>query len=320
MNVVSLFDIETINIVNLWNEELGSTFPLTEALWKQNTVNEMNVLKEASIAILDQGELLGFVVAKQYQENVQAKMSRHVGWIQCLLVKQSARNRGIGETMLVHVEKVLKKNGITEIRIGRDPWHYFPGVPKEDVQTIEWFTKRGYVCESIETDLVKDVHTSVPYTLTNSVEHYRVLTQQDIPVLLEFLERAFPGRWHYEAIHYALIPGTGREFVGFFIDDELKGFCRINDPNSPVIAQNVYWSSLFEGTLGGIGPLGIDRSVRGHHYGLDLVKAAANELMKREVDAIVIDWTQLVSFYERLGFSPWKQYQTMSKSMSTLQG
>lgn len=320
MKVVSLFDIETRDIVNLWNEELGNTFPLTEALWKQNTVNEMNVLKEASIAIWNQGELLGFIVAKQYQENVQAKMSRQVGWIQCLLVKQSARNRGIGVTLMVHAEKVLKKNGITEIRIGRDPWHYFPGVPKEDVQTIEWFEKRGYVCESIETDLVKDVYSSVPYTLTNSDEHYRVLTQQDIPVLLEFLERAFPGRWHYEAIHYALIQGTGREFVGFFIDDELKGFCRINDPKSPVIAQNVYWSPLFEGALGGIGPLGIDRSIRGHHYGLDLVKAAANELMKREVDAIVIDWTQLVSFYEKLGFSTWKHYQSMSKSMSTLQG
>ena len=69
------------------------------------------------------------------------------------------------------------------------------------------------------------------------------------------------------------------------------------------------------GEMGGIGPLGIDRAIRGKHFGIDLVKAAANELIGRGVTDIVIDWTQLIAFYEKLGFTPWKQYQSMAKTI-----
>ena len=38
--------------------------------------------------------------------------------------------------------------------------------------------------------------------------------------------------------------------------------------NSPFIAQNVYWSPLFEEEVGGIGPLGIDAEEQKQGYGL----------------------------------------------------
>lgn len=314
MQLVHVRDIEPAIIVNMWNETIGHSFPMTIPLWKQNTLIEPNVMNEVSIALMEQGELLGLVVAKRYQEILSASMATHMGWIQCLLVKKSARHKGIGTRLIQHVEKSFIKEGITEIRLGRDPWHYFPGVPNEDKHSFEWFEKKGYITESIETDLMKSLKDTTPYKLTNPDEHYRVLNSQDLPELLQFLEQTFPGRWHYEALHYAMVNGTGREFIGFYVHNELKGFCRINDSLSPFIAQNVYWSN--DGTLGGIGPLGIDRSIRGQHFGLDLVKAAANELMKRHVNHIVIDWTQIGSFYEKLGFTPWKQYITMAKPIS----
>jgi len=316
MNSLPVLELKPSAIVQLWNENLGNKFPMSEALWIQNTVNEPNVLNDASIAYVVGNELLAFVVAKQYQEHNEAVMGSNIGWIQCLLVKESARNQGIGTHLLQHVQEVFNKLKLSEVRLGRDPWHYFPGIPIEDKPTIEWFEKRGYGKETIETDLTRVVKDQPLYTLTNSSEHFRVLTKDDLPSLLKFLEHSFPGRWHYEAIHYMNNNGTGRDFMGFFHDNELQGFCRINDSKSPVIAQNVYWSDLFEEELGGIGPLGINRSIRGNNFGLDLVKAAANELMTHDVSHIVIDWTQLVHFYEKLGFTTWKQYQTMSKSIS----
>lgn len=316
MTILQVMDIEPSIIVHLWNETLEDKFPMTKNLWIQNTVNDSNVLNQASIAYVEGNELLGFVVSKHYQEHNEASMASHIGWVQCLLVKESARNRGIGTQLLRHVEEAFHAAKITNIHLGRDPWHYFPGIPLEDKRTIEWFEKQGYSKVSIETDLTKVVKDQPLYTLTNSSEYFRVLTNADLPKLLQFLEQSFPGRWHYEAIHYIIHNGTGRDFMGFFLDNELQGFCRINDSQSPVIGQNVYWSELFEGELGGIGPLGINRSIRGKHYGLDLVKAAANELISRNMSHIVIDWTQLNSFYEKLGFTTWKQYQTMAKIIS----
>ncbi|MGN7387289.1 GNAT family N-acetyltransferase [Sporosarcina sp. SAFN-015] len=315
MTVVPILEIRASDIVGLWNKEIGERFPMSAALWNQNTANEPNVMWEGSYAVCIDGQLCGFIVVKRHVEKLDARMPATVGWIQCMLVGKPFQNEGLGSELLRHAEQALLEAGVDEIRLGRDPWHYFPGIPLEDEVTIGWFEKRGYAKGGVETDLIKNVRDSELYKLTNSDKHYRLLTKDDIPSLLRFLERVFPGRWHYEAIHYELIAGTGREFIGFFMDGELQGFCRINDQQSPVIAQNVYWSALCHGEMGGIGPLGIDRTIRGNHFGIDLVKAAANELIGRGVTDIVIDWTQLISFYEKLGFTPWKQYQSMTKTI-----
>ncbi|MCM3708989.1 GNAT family N-acetyltransferase [Sporosarcina luteola] len=311
--VVPLSEVHVTDIVRLWNEEIGDRFPMSISLWNQNTTNEPNVLQEGSLAVVEGGKLRGIIIGKRYMEELDVRMPEKVGWIQCMLVEKSFRNEGIGSELLKKGEQALINAGVDEIRLGRDPWHYFPGIPLEDKSTISWFEKQGYITGGVETDLIKDVSGRGLYRLMNPSEHYRLLTKKDIPLLLQFLERVFPGRWHYEALHYEMIGGTGREFMGFFVDSELKGFCRLNDPQSPLIAQNVYWSALCDGEMGGIGPLGIDREIRGNHFGIDLVKAAANELIGRGMTDIVIDWTQLVSFYEKLGFKPWKQYQSMTK-------
>ena len=93
MELLYVLDIEAEMIVELWNETLAKRFPMTTTLWMQNTINDVNVINEASIAFIEKGELIGFVVAKRYQEHLQAAMATHIGWIQCLFVKESARNR-----------------------------------------------------------------------------------------------------------------------------------------------------------------------------------------------------------------------------------
>ena len=93
MELFYVHDIEEEMIVELWNETLAKRFPMTTTLWMQNTINDVNVINEASIAFMENGELIGFVVAKRYQEHLQASMASHIGWIQCFLVKETARNR-----------------------------------------------------------------------------------------------------------------------------------------------------------------------------------------------------------------------------------
>lgn len=308
-----LREFKVQEITDLWNREIGKDFPMREALWKQNTFEDLNLIEEGSVALTESGKLVGFIVAKSFQESSEALMQKDIGWIQCLLVKKEKRGQGLGSRMLRHAEECLEQKGIKEIRLGRDPWHYFPGIPAENEETVQWFERKGYSRDFIESDLIRRVEGAAPYELVNSTERFRVLKQQDLPELLDFLKASFPGRWHYEALHYMEMGASGREFMGLYIEGALKGFCRINDSTSPLIAPNVYWSPLFEDELAGIGPLGIDRTERGKAYGLDLIKAAANELMARGSAAIVIDWTGLTAFYEKLGFSVWKQYTTMSK-------
>ena len=80
-----------------------------------------------------------------------------------------------------------------------------------------------------------------------------------------------------------------------------------------MIAQNVYWAPLFNGKLGGIGPLGVDSAERGNGYGIAIVEAAIAFLRSRDIKNIVIDWTGLVGFYRKLDYEVWKGYTSYRK-------
>ncbi|OLN21927.1 hypothetical protein BTO30_12030 [Domibacillus antri] len=311
-----LHEVESKTATDFWNAHLSQSFPMTERLWEQNTKKNKNLLRHGSMALYEKERIIGFVSVKVVHDPLTADMDQGAGSIQALLVDKEYRHRSIGSKLLAHAEKELFSCHISEIRLGRDVEHYFPGIPVEQTKTTEWFKKKGYIPQSIETDLTKHVSDANFYTLhNNEIEQieFRVLTEKDLDALISFLRYSFPGRWHYEAELYRRSGGTGRDFMGLFVTGELKGFCRINDGTFPIIPQNIYWAPLLKGKAGGMGPLGISTDIRGSHMGLDLVKAAANELIRRHMDHLVIDWTQLVTFYEKLGFKPWKSYVSMKK-------
>ncbi|MEK4303661.1 GNAT family N-acetyltransferase [Oceanobacillus sp. FSL K6-0251] len=304
-------------LVQLWNQEIGSHFPMRKELFKQNSFEDENICEKASaIAIDEENHVVGFVVAKRYQEKQEAGMSKEIGWIQVLLVAENRRDQGIGSLLLANAETHLKAAGVKQILLGRDPWHYFPGIPMELAEAKSWFEQKGYQNSGIEHDMIRKYHNddvaAVPQI--TGIE-CQVLELEDKDSFLDFLHRCFPGRWEYEAIHYFQKGGTGREFAILKKGQQIIGFCRMNDENAPFVAQNVYWAPLFQEELGGVGPLGVDAIERGKGYGLAVVEAGIGFLRERGVSRIVIDWTGLTAFYNKLGYTVWKSYAGYSKDL-----
>ncbi|NWO14538.1 GNAT family N-acetyltransferase [Virgibacillus sp.] len=319
MKTVAWDETYVEKLINLWNRELGLAFPMRDSLFKQNSVQDKNVCRDSSWIVLNNdNDVIGFIIVKVWQEKIQVQMSKTTGWIQVLLVDHRYRNKGIGTKLLEHAEEVLHKQGIQQILLGRDPWHYFPGIPIHNEQTKQWFFARGYKAYGTEHDLLKTYNKTTTVTKPDFPEiDFSVLHTREKKNFLAFLHRCFPGRWEYEAIKYFEFGGTGREFVVMRKRGRLIGFCRINDPNSPIIAQNVYWAPLFETALGGVGPLGIDALERGQGYGLAVVEAGIAELRNRGIQKIVIDWTGLVDFYKKLGYEVWKSYTSFKKLLES---
>ncbi len=302
-------------IVTLWNQELANDFPMRKELFKQNSFYDENVYDEGAQIVVDEDDnVIGFIAVKRWQENLDIDMAKDTGWIQVLLVDHRYRNQGIGSRLLHHAETKFKTSGIENILLGRDPWHYFPGIPTQSGNTAKWFEKRGYKSFSKEFDLIHHYvpSTKSPLPLYENVT-FSILKESEKDDLIAFLHRCFPGRWEYEAIHYFEKGGTGREFAVIKKNEQIIGFCRINDANSPFIAQNVYWAPLFKEELGGLGPLGVDPKERGNGYGLAIVEAGIYFLRERNIHSIVIDWTGLVDFYKKLGFDVWKSYISLRK-------
>ncbi|WNR45725.1 GNAT family N-acetyltransferase [Paenibacillus roseipurpureus] len=317
MNYVPLTEDRLTELCVLWNRELGEQFPMQEQLFRQNSFDDVNVLQGGSWIAVDEGsgKAVGFIVAKQWQEQRELVLGAGAGWIQVLLVDRDFRRLGIGSELLKRAETALLERGVHKILLGRDPWHYFPGIPKEYPEVRAWFDAKGYKDDNrVENDLLAmyDEHTANELPRQEGVS-YRLLESHEKDDLLAFFRRCFPGRWEYEAIRYFELGGTGREFVVVETDGHIVGFCRINDSSSPIIAQNVYWSPLFEDELGGIGPLGVDSAYQGRGFGLAVVQAGVHFLRERKIQKIVIDWTTLVAFYEKLNYHVWKSYDSYSK-------
>lgn len=305
------------DIVAFWNQELSNDFPMRNELFKQNSFNDENVCDEGSqIAVDDDDNVIGFVVAKRWQEPLDVEMPKKTGWIQALLVDQRYRNQGIGSKLLSHAETNLKTNGVNNIQLGRDPWHYFPGIPTQYKHIAKWFGERGYRKQGDDFDLIHHYDPTTKSTLpSNKNVTFSILAKYEKEDFLAFLHRCFPGRWEYEAIHYFEKGGIGREFAVVKKNNQIIGFCRLNDGKSPLIAQNVYWALLFKEELGGVGPLGIDSNERGNGYGLAIVEAGIFFLRERNINSIVIDWTGLVEFYKKLGYDIWKSYSSFRKDV-----
>ncbi|MFC4803219.1 GNAT family N-acetyltransferase [Neobacillus sp. GCM10023253] len=312
------WDIEKLpQLVNLWNSEIGAEFPMTGKLFKQNSFDDENILPQGScMAIDDQDQLAGFIVSKTWREKINIPRDGQTGWIQVLIVRSSSRGQGVGSALLKRCESALRESGCKKVFLGRDTHHYFPGVPIEYEITKKWFEQKGYQAAGTESDLIHHYQTDEKSALPELTDvQISLLTENEKEPFLSFLQRCFPGRWEYEAHHYFRCGGNGREFVVLKKAGDIIGFCRINDPDSPFIAQNVYWASLFQEPLGGIGPLGIDRAERKKGYGLAIVEAAVSILRDRKINRIVIDWTGLTEFYGRLGFKVWKEYQQYYKEL-----
>lgn len=302
-------------LVDLWNKELATDFPMREELFKQNSFDDINVSYDSSyMAVDDQDRVIGFVVAKRWQETIDVNMDVKRGWIQVLLVDSGHRGKGIGLALYERAEASLKVHGIEEIQLAGDPFHYFSGIP-DQYQTVQrWAEKYGYVKRVDTYDLLNHLDKKYDLPVDDSVT-FSILKNEEQADLISFLERCFPGRWVYETMKYFEMNGDGREFVVIKKNDKIIGFCRINDSQSPFIAQNVYWSPLFNEEVGGIGPLGIDTNEQKQGYGIAIVQAAMAFLQQRNIETIIIDWTILVDFYKKLDFDPWKKYGVYLKNV-----
>ncbi|EHQ62350.1 GCN5-like N-acetyltransferase [Paenibacillus dendritiformis C454] len=320
VNVIPLQAEWLVPMLDLWNRELGEHFPMREELLRYNTLQDVNVYAPGSwLAHGPDGTLLGFVIAKTWQEEERGmKLGEGGGWIQALVVRSEARGRGLGSRLLALAEEALQSAGVDKVFMGRDPWHYFPGVPTALASARPWLERRGYRFLYEVHDLYASVKNEPAVRPAYSGgAQARLLECSDREEMLRFFRRCFPGRWYYEAQCYWERGGQGREFLGLLTESgEMIGFCRVNDEASPYIAQNTYWAPLVPEPLGGIGPLGVDSRYRGKGYGLALVEEGIAELQARGMKHLVIDWTELVDFYAKLGFQPWKSYDLMAKSWS----
>jgi GNAT superfamily N-acetyltransferase len=301
-------------LIALWNRALGTRFPLSERLWRENVADDPNWRSDDTLALrLADGTVAGFALTRRFRQlpNYPAMAPiGDLGWIMALVIAPDHTGHGHGSDLLAAAEDHLRAQGAARCDLGGSVGHFLPGPPADDERALRFWQRHGYQ----PARLVHDLHRSLvgwqPTALTLA-DGWRCAPghpgQED--ALLTFLSASFPGRWHY---HLADSLARGADIADIALllapDSTISGFAATWHAASPLLGPATNWHPALGPHFGGLGPLGIAAAARGHGRGLALVNAAVTLLHGRGVVECAIDWTTLLDFYARLGFAPWRSY------------
>ena len=237
-------------------------------------------------------------------------------WLELLCVLPDYQGTGVGKTLYRWIEDEANRRGAKHLRIGGGYRPFFAGIP-DDLPAREFFAPFGYTDPSPrqEWDLVRDLASYQPmYPIQDPNATVRQLLPGDEPRLVEFINRAFPGRWALEVEDFLRIGGRISDFVGLQVGDLIEGFTWMTFADS-VRPLNRYYMYYLPKPWGQIGPLGISKSVRGRGYSLPMIEKAILIQQASGVHGALIDWTNLLDLYAKFGYQPGRRYTVLQKRL-----
>ena len=301
-------DIEAVTMI--WNAACGESLRITSRLFEFNTRPTPGVVQAGHVAVLN-GEAVGIVLAS-------ATVGREVeaGWVDVIAVAPHAQRQGMGAGLLDWACSWLREQRCEQVRLGGSLRPFIPGLPAE-LNNAAYFIKHGFENNGEDWDVACDLtkqHDPVP---TNAAATCRVAQERDVPALHEFFARSFAGRWQWEFAEFLREGGRISDYMLVLTQDRVEGFCRMTFADSERPLDRFYMNGLPK-PWGQAGPLGVSDDVRGRGYGNAVVVAALQHLQAQGIRGCVIDWTDLLGFYERFGFRPFRQYIMLSKPLHAL--
>lgn len=313
LEIINIDDLKNIEgIRQLWNDEVGFIFPISEFLFKKNVLECEYYCKKASFVAKDEDKVVGFIISKIYNNDPLIPAYIDSSWISLFYVSRNYRNKGIGSTLLKKAEDELMSLNVKKINIGRDINNFFPGIPSDfDNLTAPFLQKRGYECGGYTHDLIKyNISEIKQYIPKHNV---RYLQESDYEETIKFFEKNFPGRWLVET-KKALDKKCFNQYLVAFDGSKVIGFLRISYPTDEVFPYSQTWNNRFE-KLGGVGPLGVDKDYRKQGIANDLLMYGFYQMKVNNITEAMIDWTGLMAIYQKYGFEVWKTYQYTNKTI-----
>jgi GNAT superfamily N-acetyltransferase len=304
-------------MVEIWNVACGQALAITEHFAAFNLRPAPGVTQQGWLVVEDNWAQ-AFVLAS-FVDGYPALAAPDHGWIDALVVASAAQRQGLGSRLLTAAENWLRQQGRTQATVGASLRPFAPGVPAE-LGTARFFVRHGY------SDLDAAGEARIAYDLAADLSSYRPpSTLREVPaavrpaqrgqeaLLLAFLQAEFPGRWHYEA-ERLLRHDDGRigDYMLLWTEGGVQGACLLTFPDSARPIERYYPYSLPK-PWGQAGSIGVSASLRGQGYGSYLLDASLRRLHDNGINGCVIDWTGLLDFYGRFGFTPLRSYIQLHK-------
>jgi predicted N-acetyltransferase YhbS len=292
---------DVADAIRLWNAQLGLAFPLTARVARLTIFEDPTFIDGDALTAERHGEVVGIGWLKRWRAPFAVDRFARTGFIGGLVA--SRLEEGIGSALLDELEARLRAEGCESVEISGGLLHLLPGVPEAADAALRFFERRGYEFESnLHHDLIGD-----PHAFGMPAQGVRIASTAD--EVLDFLAREFPGGWELHARWHLSSGGKPSDFMVLEVDGRVEGFCHIFRPDAWPAGPSTYWAQALPRPAGGLGPIGVSAALRGGGYGRRLMEGSLHELATSGVRGCAIDWTSLVDFYGRFGFTSWRRYR-----------
>lgn len=298
-------------LVKIWNAACGPGLAINLRLAEYNTQLATGAIQSGQVAVIAD-EAVGFVLASALVSDPQTSPPQ-VGWIDAIAVDPKSQRRGVGRDLLTWAEGWLREQGCSRARFGGSLRPFVPGLPVELAKN-GYFEKKGYTNDRSVWDLTCDL-SNYPISGGDDFPNLTPAQSDDAESLLEFLRREFPGRWRFEFEEFLRARGQMPDYFLLRTHRGIDGFARLTFDGSERPIERYYMQRLPR-PWGQLGPIGVSKDLRGQGLGRALMDASLIHLRERGVRGCLIDWTDLVNFYTRFGFAPYREYGVLRKELA----
>jgi GNAT superfamily N-acetyltransferase len=301
-------------VADLWNAACGENLAISPRFATYNLRPGSG--DQSACFALHNGRAVGFVAASYLNDPTVTEP--HTGWIDAIAVTPDQQHQGIGSALLQWAERWHAGKGSASITVGASLRPFVAGVP-EELNTVSFFQRYGYGVEpeavEQEWDVAADLaHYKPPRTVRPIKGIARPAQPSDYDAILTFLQREFPGRWRYEFEQYIAKGGRISDYMVLWTERGVDGCCVLTFEDSLHPIERFYPYRLPR-PWGQLGSIGVSESCRGQGYGAALLDAGLRRLHSNGINGCVIDWTNLLEFYGKFGFTPYRTYFILSKTL-----
>jgi predicted N-acetyltransferase YhbS len=297
-------------LFELWPAALAPLWPITRPELLRAILTDHSNYRTGDHWVAEaSGRIVGLVATQIDRRN---STPNPYGGIAVLLVDPQRQRQGIGSALHEAALSYLKQMGIRQATLGGGGVaRFWPGVPGNLPDARAFFENQGWTFSETTYDLVRQLRDyqtppAISQRMREEQIEIRAATANEVEEVLDFEQREFPN-WMREFQPKAL----AGDYADFLIARDRRGIVGtllLFTPQSHRLSANLIWKALLGDDLGGLGAVGVAASERGRGIGLALVARASELLQARGVGHSHIDWTGLISFYGRLGYTPWREY------------
>ena len=302
-------------VLAIWHAAAGEHLPIMPELWEANTTGDPSFLPADLMVASDGGALVGFVLTKRWrgQHSGLARFGP-IGYVALGAVHPRWQRRGIGRRLIQAAEAKMRAEGVTRVVVGSSFHHLLAGLPQWAEAARALVLAEGYALGQTVWDVRRRLSALPVLPEVPRLDGFdlRPCRDGEAEALVGFLDEAFPGRWPRDVAHFLQTGGPIGHVMGLFEGERPCGFAHLHPPGSIGTGR---WAGLVPG-IAALGPIGVAAAQRGKGQGLALLFAGLHELRRLGADEVVIDWTDLIDFYGRVGFEPWLRYTLAAKDLT----